>query len=175
MRDNELLKKIATAMVENPRYTLKELAEASGISKATLHRLCGTRENLENILAEKGEETLAFIIETAEKEYNNYSLGLEELVKSHYKEHEFLQILFSVHTSCSQERYIPYLTAMDNFFLRGQKQGEFRIDISASFLTSVFTSTIYGLVNAEHSGRIAKSNLEVSFKNFLLDGIRNKD
>lgn len=169
--DDELLKKIAIAMVENPRYTIKELAKASGISNATLHRFCGTRENLENILLERAESTIAFIIAAAEKEYDDYSLGLRELTKAHYKEHEFLQVLFALQSSCSREKYIPYLKAMDNFFLKGQKQGAFRIDLNVSFLTTAFTSSIYGVINAERQGRIAKVGMEESFENFFLFGI----
>lgn len=40
--DERLIKALAVAIVDRPRATLKELAEAAGVSKATLHRFCGT-------------------------------------------------------------------------------------------------------------------------------------
>lgn len=169
--NDDLLKKIAVAMVENPRSTIKELAEASGISNATLHRFCGTRENLENILLQRAESTIEFILATVEKEYDDYTLALRELIKAHCNDHEFLQVLFTLQSSCSKEKYLPYFKAMDNFFLRGQKQGAFRIDINVSFLTTVFSSGIYGLINAERQGRIAKVGMEDSFVDFFLSGI----
>ncbi|ELX4162395.1 TPA: efflux pump transcriptional repressor NfxB, partial [Pseudomonas aeruginosa] len=42
--DERLIKALAVAIVDRPRATLKELAEAAGVSKATLHRFCGTRD-----------------------------------------------------------------------------------------------------------------------------------
>ena len=56
--EEQLLKHLAVAIVEKPRSTIKELAESVEISKATLHRFCGTRENLQQILTEKSSETL---------------------------------------------------------------------------------------------------------------------
>ncbi|EPB7030303.1 transcriptional regulator, partial [Pseudomonas aeruginosa] len=44
--DEKLLKALAVALVDHPRGTFKEIAEAAGISKATLNRFCGTRDNL---------------------------------------------------------------------------------------------------------------------------------
>lgn len=169
--NDDLLKKIAVAIVENPRSTIKELAEASGISNATLHRFCGTRENLEKILLQRAEETITFILSTVEKEYDDYIFGLKELVKAHCKEHEFLQVLFALQSSCSKDKYLPYFKAMDNFFLKGQKQGAFRIDVNVSFLTTIFYSSIYGIINAERQGRIAKIGMEDSFVDFFLSGI----
>ncbi|ENU1226764.1 AsnC family protein [Providencia rettgeri] len=36
--DDNLLRKLAKAMVEQPRATVKDLAEAIGVSRGTLHR-----------------------------------------------------------------------------------------------------------------------------------------
>lgn len=106
LQDNDdLLKKVAIAIVENPRSTIKELAEASGISNATLHRFCGTRENLENILLQRAEMAIEFILSTVEKEYDDYALGLKDLIKAHCNEHEFLQALFALQSSCSKEKF----------------------------------------------------------------------
>ncbi len=56
--DERLIKALAVAIVDHPRATLKELAEAAGVSKATLHRFCGTRDNLVQMLEGHGETVL---------------------------------------------------------------------------------------------------------------------
>lgn len=56
--DERLLKALAHAIVVHPRATLKELAETAGVSKATLHRFCGTRDNLVTMLENHGEQVL---------------------------------------------------------------------------------------------------------------------
>ncbi|MGI2287446.1 TetR/AcrR family transcriptional regulator [Staphylococcus cohnii] len=168
--DEDLLSKIAIAMVQNPRSTLKELAEHAGISNATLYRFCGSRDNLDNILLQKSESILDEIIKIAIKDYDNYVLGLDELIKEHYKNNEILQLLFSLQITSSQNKYDSYFESIDNFFLQGQKNREFRIDLNANFLTTVFTSSIYGLINAKYRGRVASTGLEASFKDFFLSG-----
>lgn len=170
--DEELLKKIARAMVQNPRSTIKELAESSGISNATLYRFCGSKENLDNILLQKGENILDEIIEIANKKFDDYALGLEELANVHYKHNEILQLLYSLQITCSESKNIAYFKALDNFFLEGQKQGEFRIDFNTSFLTTVFTSSVYGVINAKHLGRIASVGMEDNFIEFFMTGIK---
>lgn len=172
--NDTLLKKIALVMAENPRSTIKEIAEASGISNATLHRFCGTRENLENILFERAEYQIEHIINILKNEYDNYILGLKELIKVHYNDHEFLQAFFSLNPLNSREKSINYFKAMDEFFLRGQKKGNFRIDVNISFLTTLFSSGIYSLINAERRGRIAKMGIEDTFLDFFLSGIEQK-
>ncbi len=64
--DERLLKALAHAIVVHPRATLKELAETAGISKATLHRFCGTRDNLVDMLEKHGERVLNQVIEEAD-------------------------------------------------------------------------------------------------------------
>ena len=56
--DSKLLKLLAVAIIESPRATLQELAESVGISKATLHRCYGTRDNLEKLLLEKSGRSI---------------------------------------------------------------------------------------------------------------------
>ncbi len=52
--DEKLLKALAIAIVDHPRATFKEIAQAAGVSKATLNRFCGTRDNLIEMLLDHG-------------------------------------------------------------------------------------------------------------------------
>ena len=49
----ELLEKLAMALVANPGSTMKELADSAGISKASLHRIYSTKEKLQTIIIER--------------------------------------------------------------------------------------------------------------------------
>lgn len=172
-QEDDLIKRIALAMSENPRYTIKELAEVSGISKATLHRFCGTRENLQNILLQRAETTVVSIVKAAEKEYEDYVIGLKELIAAHYKDYEIFRWISSIPFSSLKHQNCPdYFIAVEKFFLRGQKQGAFRIDFNVSFLTNVFMSSICGLIDAERRGRVARVGIAEAFEDFFLHGIR---
>ncbi|WP_318324061.1 hypothetical protein [Klebsiella pneumoniae] len=52
--DEKLLKALAIAIVDHPRATFKEIAQAAGVSKARLNRFCGTRDNLIEMLLNHG-------------------------------------------------------------------------------------------------------------------------
>ena len=171
----DLLRNVAAAIVQNPRSTLKELAEASGVSNATLHRLCGTREHLETILLQRAEATLDGVIAIARNEHSDYRTALQDLIAAHCSEHEFLQAAFTLQASCSDKDYGPYFTAMNAFFLNGQMNGAFRIDLPPAFLTTVFSSSLYGLLNSEHRGCIAPAGMERQFLDFFLSGIAQAD
>ena len=49
-------------------------------------------------------------------------------------------------------------------------RGVFRIDIAAPVLTEIFASLIFGLVDAERRGRVARSGMTVLIEQFFLKG-----
>jgi TetR/AcrR family transcriptional repressor of mexCD-oprJ operon len=168
--ESELLKRLATALVDKPRSTIKELAEALGMSKATLHRFCGTRENLEAMIASKAQEALLRIIVITQHDFPDYKVGLTEIIAVHYQEYELLRLQFSLQACADEAVWTPYMKAVDAFFLKGQKQGAFRIDFSVAFLSEVFIASICGLIDAERRGRVAKSGMAEAFEDFFLKG-----
>lgn len=165
-----LLRRLAVAMTENPRSTIKELAEAVGISKATLHRFCGTRENLELMLIEASRKSLDHIIDVAEKDFDNYQAGLRELIQAHYQNREY-HVFSSSNQACMTDDYwFAYLKAIDAFFLKGQKKGTFRLELGVSFLSESFISILCGIIDAERRGRIASMGAEAMIENLFLTG-----
>jgi TetR/AcrR family transcriptional regulator, mexCD-oprJ operon repressor len=170
--EDKLLKLLAVAVVENPRSTIKELAESAGISKATLHRLYGIRENLEKMLTQKAGEALDNIIATAEKDFDDYMDGMSQLIRAHLDNHELLRMTCSLQSSIEDD-WSPYLKAIDTFFLKTQKQGAFRIDFSAQVLSEFFVSSICGMIDAQRRGRVASSGLPETFEDFFLHGVLN--
>lgn len=168
--ESQLLKNLAIAITKNPRGTTKDLAEAVGISKATLHRFCGTRENLEQMLVEEFRKSLDYIIEIAEKDFSDYKEGLRELIKVHYESKEFLVFTCGIQSSIENEYWLPYLKAIDVFFLKGQKKGAFRIELGVSVLSELFISILCGLIDAESRGRIASQGVEEIFESFFISG-----
>ncbi|HCF4734777.1 TPA: hypothetical protein NIF12_006941 [Pseudomonas aeruginosa] len=58
-------------------------------------------------------------------------------------------------------------------FYAGKKLGVFRIDIGAPALTEIFSSLIFGLVDAERRGRIARAGMAALIEQFFLNGACN--
>lgn len=162
--DERLIKALAVAIVDHPRATLKELAEAAGVSKATLHRFCGTRDNLVQMLEGHGETVLNQIIQACDLEHAEPLEALQRLIKEHLTHRELLVFLVFQYRPDFLDphgegaRWQSYLEALDAFFLRGQQKGVFRIDITAAVFTELFITLVYGMVDAERRGRAASSN-----------------
>ncbi|WP_047286486.1 TetR/AcrR family transcriptional regulator [Pseudomonas protegens] len=174
--DERLLKALADAIVVHPRATLKELAQAAGVSKATLHRFCGTRDNLVTMLESYGEQVLIQVIDNAELDSSDAVMALHRLIIEHLKHREMMIFLLfqyrpdSFDDSEAHRPWRAYADALDSFFLRGQQAGAFRIDISAAVFTEMFLSMVYGIVDAERRGRAASATSVQTLELLFLDG-----
>lgn len=174
--DERLIKALAVAIVDRPRATLKELAEAAGVSKATLHRFCGTRDNLVQMLEDHGETVLNQIIQACDLEHAEPLEALQRLIKEHLTHRELLVFLVFQYRPDFLDphgegaRWQSYLEALDAFFLRGQQKGVFRIDITAAVFTELFITLVYGMVDAERRGRAASSNSAHTLEQMFLHG-----
>ncbi|UBT80471.1 TetR/AcrR family transcriptional regulator [Pseudomonas amygdali] len=163
------------AMVERPRSTLMELAKAVGISKATLYRYCRTRDDL---VARLMKHSLGLLTQAMRAAQLDASSPLEALrrLNANYLEHREL-IAFLVYFR--REKYAAkaangeseWEASLDRFFLRGQREGVFRIDIPAPGLTELWACTMIGLVDAERRGRVARAGLAALIEQAFLDGV----
>jgi len=173
--DGEFLASLAGALVQHPRATLKELAQAIGVSKATLYRFCKTREELIQRLAEHGVGALNAAIEKADLRATAISKGLRNLLENLFEHREltsFLMIYWKdLHVS--QDVEDGWTVSLDEYFLRGQQQGIYRIDISAIELTEIFISLVLGMVDAEQRGRVARAGLVLLTEKAFLSGAGN--
>lgn len=174
--EEKLLKALAVAMVDKPRGTFKEIAQAAGVSKATLNRYCGTRDNLIEMLLNHGSTVMNRILVDADLEHAPPLAALHTLVDDHLTHRELLAFLAfqwnpdSLDECAGGIRWQSYTQALDSFFLRGQREGVFRIDIGASVLSELFCSVLFGLVDAERRGRVARAGMASLVEHFFLHG-----
>lgn len=175
-QDERLIKALALAIITRPRATLKELAEAAGVSKATLHRFCGTRDKLVQIMESHGETVLNQIITTTDLLHGEPLQTLRSLITKHLAHREMLVFLLfqyrpdTLSVNGEGDRWQSYADALDAFFLRGQQLGTYRIDISAAILTELFLNLIFGMVDAERRGRAASANSADVLEQMFLHG-----
>ncbi|MBV4473570.1 helix-turn-helix domain-containing protein [Pseudomonas sp. B2M1-30] len=175
-QDERLIKALALAIVDRPRATLKELAESAGVSKATLHRFCGTRDNLVQMMEGHGETVLNQIIATTDLLHGEPVAALRSLINEHLAHREMLVFLLfqyrpdTLPTNGEGDRWQSYVDALDAFFLRGQQLGVFRIDITAAVFSELFLTLIFGMVDAERRGRAASANSANVLEQMFLHG-----
>lgn len=172
---DNFLASLALALVHHPRATLQDLAKAIGISKATLYRTCRTREQLIETLMKHCALVLGNATHSVDLETLPPLEALKRLIANHLEHRELTAFLtyYWNHGSIS-EAEASWTTALDAFFLRGQQEGVFRIDVPAPALTEIWISTMIGLVDAERRGRIARAGLATLFEGAFLNGMLAK-
>ncbi|MFV7785817.1 TetR/AcrR family transcriptional regulator [Shewanella marisflavi] len=175
--DDNLLRKLAKAMVEQPRATVKDLAEAIGVSRATLHRTFGSRESIVEKINEYGTAVLNHIADTiSAKSVEPTDASLSSLINMHLEHREVLiyQMFNYIPEVCTVENtlWAHYSNAVDRYFLAGQQVGLFRIDINAAALTEYFVSLIYSTADAERRGRLANAESVKLLTRFFLHGAK---
>lgn len=170
--NENLLKNLAMSISENPRFTLTELAESVGISKASLHRICGTRENLELMLSNEASVHIEEVIAIVNQKFDDYEFAIQKMIEVHMINKEYL--FFAQETQlCVDGGFVEkYINSMDNFFFEGKKDGFFRIDFDNAVLTDLFISTFSGIVNSERMGRIPTASSVNIFKELFLNGVK---
>lgn len=171
--DARLMAALAQAMVETPRATLQDLAKAVGVSKATLYRFCRTREQLLERLVSYSKEKVGECISAAQLEVGTPLEALRRLNAHNLEHKELVAFLMYYWKDGTQDPDVEasWEVLLDNFFLRGQESGVFRIDLSAAVLTELWVTTLLGLVDAERRGRIARAGLPALLEKAFLHGI----
>ena len=171
-QDSTILCALALAMVNHPRASLQELARAVGVSKATLYRLCRTREQLVERLLEYSIATMRGALEQAQLDNGAPHEALQRLAVLFLEHRELAAFLTYYWKDAGAE--LAESTHMENqldaFFLHGQQQGTFRIDFSAAALTEIWLSIFVGLADAERRGRVARAGLAVQVNRAFLRG-----
>lgn len=171
--DIRLLASLAEALVTQPRATLQELAQAVGISKASLYRFCRTREQLVEWLVLYSTRTISEMLETAGLDSEPPTDVLKHLIDQHLSHRElstFLEYYWREGDPDLERQRKQWQRLMDAFFLRGQREGVFRIDISAAALSELWIATMVGLSAAERRGRVARVGLSAIIRSAFLHG-----
>lgn len=169
-QEHQLLKKLTVAITENPRATTGELAQAAGISRATLNRFCGSRENLMRMIGSQAQTALDAIIRIAVSSEESADIALGKLINAHFENQEYLIFVCATHSSLDDEIWNDYLNALDTFVCRGQEAGIFRSDFSPQMLAEFLVSTICCVIDADRRGRAAIKNPTEMVLSFFLNG-----
>lgn len=169
--DNQLLARLALALVDHPRATLQQLAKAVGIGKSTLHRFCNTREELIARLIQHSTGLLLEAARAANLEQGSPREALKRLISSHLEHRELAAFLLYHWKAVDMSKIeFEWESMLDAFFLRGQQLGCFRIDVAAASLTEALGGLLIGLIEAEHRGRVARVGMSSLVETLFLNG-----
>jgi len=171
--DSKWLVALAVALVELPRATTQELAQAAGISRATLHRLCGTREQLIDKVLRHSATALTKALESSGLSTLPPLEALRLLIANTLEHRELCTFMIHYWWQYGSVSGIPdgqWEATLDAFFLRGQREGVFRLDMPTAGLSDYWSYTLIGLIDAERRGRIGRAGLATLIENAFLRG-----
>lgn len=93
VEDYSFLRCLAVAFVESLRANLKELANAAGVSKATIYRFCQTCEELFNLLIEHSIAMTNQVVNDADLVDRSVPEALHAFINNHYSHRELTSFL----------------------------------------------------------------------------------
>ncbi|WP_028925267.1 TetR/AcrR family transcriptional regulator [Pseudonocardia acaciae] len=169
----------ATLLSRRPTASMAEVAEAAGISRATLHRLVPGRDQLVRELAGHALEAAIKAVADAEPERG-------EAVDAAHRVVVALAPIADLYAFLSGENQLdeagPELDArweelderIVRLFRRGQESGAFRVDLSAEWMSECLSALLVGAGYAVRMGRLASGDVVRVVTTCLVDGVRRR-
>ncbi|WP_448321213.1 TetR/AcrR family transcriptional regulator [Streptomyces sp. CO7] len=176
---DHVLRTAADLLARRSTATTEEIARAAGISRATLNRHFPGRDALVRALEEFGIAECERALDAARPEEGSAEEALRRLVRAAEPCAGLLAFLYSENQLFEGEEQNAGWARIDErltgLFRRGQESGEFRIDLSAVWLTEA----LYGLLAAGGwavtEGRVARNDISHMLVELLLGGAIRRD
>lgn len=171
-----VLRSAAALLTRKSTATMDEVAKASGIGRATLHRHFAGRDALVRALENLGIQEFEAALDSAELDEGPSEQALRRLIAAVEPSAGLLSFLVTENQLFEGDEVNEGWNRLDArvsaFFRRGQERGEIRIDLTPAWLTEA----LYGLVStgawAVQAGRVAGQDFQYMIVELLLGGAR---
>ncbi|MDP7732189.1 MULTISPECIES: TetR/AcrR family transcriptional regulator [Mycobacterium] len=175
MDQDRLLRAAAAFLGRRPNATQDEIAAAIGISRATLHRYFAGRAALIEALEQLALSQVRTALNTARWREGPAAQALQRLVAACEPVSGYLTLLYTHSQEFDIEELKQGWAEIDaeirELFLRGQRDGEFRPDLTATWLTEAFYNLVAGAGWSIRSGRAAPRDFTAMITELLLRGV----
>ena len=153
------------ALASDPDVSMAEIARRAGVVRATIYMHFPTREALLDAVMEHATGQVADAIREAEPDRGEPKEALERVILATWKQlsefHGVLQI--NMNRLSAQElrrRHLPMTTQFIPLLERGQAQGVFRGDVSATWLIAVIRAIVHVASTELQAGRLSQAEVE---------------
>lgn len=172
---DSLLRAAADFLGRRPNATQDEIASAVGVSRATLHRHFAGKPALMAALEELAIAEMAHALETARLDDDSAVAALQRLITACRPVSPYLALLYSqsqeLDAETSETGWADIDADITALFQRGQRDGDFRPDLTAAWLTEALYSLVAGAAWAVQVGRVAGREFDHMITDLLLHGV----
>lgn len=171
-----ILRAAAEFLGRRPDATQDEVAAAINVSRATLHRYFAGRAPLLEALDQLAISQMREALKSSRWQEGSAAEALRRLVTACYPVSGYLRLLSIRSEDFDDDQLKAGWAEIDaelkQLFLRGQRSGEFRHDLTAVWLNQAFYSLVSGAGSSVNTGRTARSDFSYLIVEPLLSGIR---
>ena len=171
----QVLRAAADFLGRRPNATQDEIAAAVGVSRATLHRYFAGRAALLEALDDLAVTQMHQALKTARLHEDSATDAMRRLVAACQPVSPYLALLYSQTQDIGADKSLAGRSEIDAeitaLFQRGQQAGEFRPDLTATWLTEAFYSLVAGAAWAIRIGRVAGRDFTHMITDLLLHGV----
>ncbi|MFT8180931.1 TetR/AcrR family transcriptional regulator [Mycobacteroides chelonae] len=154
---------------------MDEIAAAVGVSRATLHRHFVGRAALVEALTVLAMTNMESALIGARLNEDSPTDALERLVRACEPIADQLVLIYTQYQNLDLPQTLEGFSGVEGqitaLFVRGQKSGQFRTDLTAVWLTEVFFSLVAGTAWAIQSGRVARRDFSHMITSLMLQGV----
>jgi len=170
------LRALAEALVRQPGASMEQLAQTIGVSRATLHRLVSSRDELFKELSDFAYETCRATFASVHLDEGPADDVLQRLVAALNPNANLFLFLRRHGRECAHkhEDWQEQRKLLVAFFQRGQEEGVFRVDVSAQWLVDSLGALLHAAAEAAYEQRLARADMNHVVCSVLLDGARRR-
>ncbi|MDQ0603215.1 TetR/AcrR family transcriptional repressor of mexCD-oprJ operon [Streptomyces canus] len=175
---DHVLRSAAALLTRKSTATMDEVAKAAGISRATLHRQFAGRDALVRALEALGIAECEAALDAARPDEGPAGDAVRRLVREIEPAAALLAFLYSENQLFEGEQNAGW-TRIDEriaaLFKRGQAGGEFRIDLTPTWLTEALYGLLASGAWAVSEGRVAANDFHYMIVELLLGGALRRE
>jgi TetR/AcrR family transcriptional regulator, mexCD-oprJ operon repressor len=169
---DEVLMAAAKVLVGDPQASMAQVAAGAGISRASLCRLVSSRDALLMELTELGVRRGIDVICRARVDEGDPRAAVRRVIEGMVPFVDLFVLASRTHSSAELFARTEEMDVMlTDLFLRGQRTGVFRVELSAVWMTEALYALVTSAVLAVHGGRLAAGDIARVTERTLLGGI----
>ena len=165
------------ALANDPDASMAEIARRAGVVRATVYMHFPTRESLLDAVMEHATGLVADAIRQAEPDRGEPREAVERVLRATWQQlsqfHSVLGINISrLSAKELRRRHLPMTTQFIPLLERGQAEGVFRSDVSATWLIAVLRAIVHVASTELQAGRLSQAEVERTMLTTAMNAIR---